>query len=121
VLGLLPGLGDVVGALMSAAILVEAIRRKVPRLTLVRMAVNIILDTSVGSIPLVGDVFDAVWKSNKRNLQLLDRHSTDPLAAQRADRFVISSLFVALFLLCVALLLGSAVLTTAVLRFLVGL
>lgn len=106
---------------MSAAILVEAIRHKVPRLTLVRMAVNIILDASVGSIPLVGDVFDAVWKSNTRNLQLLERHAHEPLAAQRADRLVIGTLFGLLFLLCVALLLGFAILTTAVLKFLAGL
>lgn len=121
VLGLVPGLGDTAGALMSAAILVEAVRHKVPRLTLVRMAVNVILDTSVGSIPLVGDIFDAVWKSNTRNLQLLERHSNEPLAAQRADRLVVGSLFGILFLLCVGLLLGFAFLTAAVLKYLVGL
>ena len=120
VLGLVPGLGDMAGALMSAAILVEAVRWKVPRATLVRMAGNIILDTSVGSIPLVGDVFDAVWKSNSRNLRLLERHSNDPLAAKRADGLVIGSLFGALFLLCIALLLGFVVLSTAVLRSLAG-
>ena len=120
-LGLVPGLGDAAGALLSAAILVEAVRRKVPRLTLVRMAVNIILDTSVGSVPVVGDVFDAAWKSNARNLQLLERHSNESLVAQRADRLVVSSLFGALVLLCAALLFGFVVLTSAVLRFLAGL
>jgi Domain of unknown function (DUF4112) len=73
-LGLIPGIGDAVGALLSAYILYEAIKLGVPRLTLARMVVNIGLDAVIGAIPLAGDVFDILWKANKKNLALLHAH-----------------------------------------------
>lgn len=120
ILGLVPGLGDSAGALLGLAILAEASRRGVPRLTLVRMATNIALDTALGSVPLVGDVFDAAWKANARNFRLLERHSMVPLEARRADRLFVGSVFGLLVLLCAGLLLGSAALIGAVVRLLVG-
>lgn len=74
-LGLVPGAGDVVGAVLAGAIVIEAVRRRVPGPTLVRMAFNIAIDTGLGTVPLVGDVFDAVWKANRKNLDLLERHT----------------------------------------------
>ena len=121
ILGLVPGLGDAAGALLGAGILVEAIRRRVPRPTLVRIVANIVLDAAVGSIPLIGDAFDVVWKSNSRNLALLDRHATVPLEAQRADRFFSVTLFGIFILLCAVLLLAFGVLAAAVLKLLAGL
>jgi hypothetical protein len=78
-LGLLPGIGDTVGMLLSAYILFEATRLGVPRATRLRMAANITLDTLVGVIPLLGDVFDVAWKANKKNVALLNAY----LASQR--------------------------------------
>lgn len=121
ILGLVPGLGDAVGALLGAAILVEGVRRDVPRSTLVRMAANIVLDATAGSVPVLGDAFDAVWKSNSRNLALLERHAAAPLEARRKDRLFVGTLFGALIALCVGLLFGFVVLTGAVLKLLAGL
>ena len=72
-IGLVPGFGDAVSTLVSIYILSEAARRRVPRITLLRMGLNVVVDSVVGSIPLVGDVFDAWWKSNIRNVELLQR------------------------------------------------
>ena len=120
ILGLVPGLGDSAGALLGVAIIAEASRRGLPRLTLVRMAANIVLDTALGSVPLAGDVFDAAWKANARNFRLLERHSKVPLEARRADRLFVGSVFGLLVLLCAGLLLGSAALIGAVIKLLVG-
>jgi len=74
IVGLIPGIGDLIGAILSAYIILEAARAEVPGFTLFRMVANLGLDTLVGSIPAVGDVFDAAWKSNMRNVALLERH-----------------------------------------------
>jgi hypothetical protein len=70
-LGFLPGIGDTIGALLSLYILFEAIQLGIPGTTLLRMVANIGLDTVVGAIPVVGDVFDIAWKANKKNADLL--------------------------------------------------
>ncbi len=78
-LGLIPGVGDAVGALLSAYILYEAIRLGAPTSVLLRMVANIGIDTVVGAIPVAGDIFDIAWKANKKNATLLHAY----LAAQR--------------------------------------
>ncbi|MBP7621546.1 MAG: DUF4112 domain-containing protein, partial [Gemmatimonadales bacterium] len=75
-LGLVPGVGDVAGAALSAAIITAAVRNGVSRFTLVRMAGNVALNATLGIVPLLGDLFDAAWKANRRNLILLERHLT---------------------------------------------
>ena len=74
IVGLIPGIGDLIGAVLSAYIILEAARAEVSGFTLVRMVINVALDTLLGSIPVVGDVFDAAWKSNIKNVELLERH-----------------------------------------------
>ena len=78
-LGLIPGVGDAVGALLSTYILYEAIRLGAPKIVLLRMVANIGIDTVVGAIPVAGDIFDIAWKANKKNAALLHTY----LAAQR--------------------------------------
>ena len=73
-LGILPGVGDTVGALLSIYILFEAIQIGVPRSTLLRMIANIALDTVVGAIPVAGDIFDVAWKANKKNVALVNAY-----------------------------------------------
>lgn len=72
ILGLIPGIGDTLGSCLSLFILAEAIQRKVRRRTIAKMAGNIALDWVVGLVPLVGDVFDIVYKANMRNVKLLE-------------------------------------------------
>lgn len=78
ILGLLPGGGDTAGMLMSLYIVLEAARLGASRSVLGQMAFNILLETLVGTVPVLGDVFDATWKSNVRNIQLLEEHLNLP-------------------------------------------
>lgn len=70
-LGLIPGVGDTATAVISGALILAAWRRGARRRTLARMAGNIALDWAVGTIPIVGDLFDFGFKANTRNLRIL--------------------------------------------------
>jgi hypothetical protein len=76
ILGIVPVVGDGLASLISLYIIYEAIRADAPRRTIIRMCLNIALDTTVGSIPIIGTLFDMVWKANQRNVSLLERHLT---------------------------------------------
>jgi hypothetical protein len=78
ILGLVPGIGDFIGALISLYIVWRGVQLGVPRVTLVRMVTNIGIDAVVGSIPLFGDAFDFAWKSNRKNYELLRSHMERP-------------------------------------------
>jgi len=73
-LGLLPIVGDVSTTLVSVALLLTMLRHGASGAVVVRMALNILIDTVVGGIPLIGNVFDFAYKSNERNVALLRRH-----------------------------------------------
>lgn len=75
-IGLIPGLGDTTTSLVSFYILAAAVRYRVPKITLLRMGLNIGIDYVVGSLPFVGDVVDAWWKSNQKNLELMRKRAT---------------------------------------------
>lgn len=77
-IGLLPGVGDTLGALLSSYLLGEAARLGAPKSVLVKMAFNIALDALVGAIPVLGDLFDFVWKANQRNVELLNEYLDRP-------------------------------------------
>lgn len=74
VLGLIPGIGDMAGAAVSLYIVNEARRLGVPNDKLMRMVFNVGFDSVAGSIPLLGDLFDVYFKSNRRNLDLVLEH-----------------------------------------------
>jgi hypothetical protein len=85
-LGLIPGLGDTSTSLVSFYILAAAVRYRVPKITLLRMGLNIGIDYIVGSLPVIGDVADAWWKSNRMNLDLLRKRATVSAAEARPGR-----------------------------------
>ena len=78
IIGLIPGLGDVLAGLLSLVIPLAAWTRGVPYITLARMAVNVGIGVLVGTIPIFGDIFDIAWKSNRRNYRLLCLHLGEP-------------------------------------------
>jgi len=82
ILGLIPGIGDATGAALSIYLIVQAARLGLPVSTLLRMVGNVALETVVGAVPIVGDIFDIVWKANIRNMALLRGHR--PLAVAKA-------------------------------------
>ncbi len=103
--GLIPGFGDTATSLASFYILASAVRYRVPKITLLRMGLNIGIDYLVGSLPLVGDLFDAWWKSNQMNIALLRKRATVSATEARSGKLS-DWLFVGLIillLLCLAL------------------
>lgn len=74
VLGLIPGVGDVIGAVLSTWIVVGALRHRVPGRIIARMVLNIGIDLLFGSVPVAGDVFDFMYEENVKNMRLLEKH-----------------------------------------------
>jgi len=109
---LLPTVGDAATGLCSLALLILGFQMGVPRVVLLRMVFNIALDTLLGSIPFLGDVFDLFWRSNRRNLELLQRYDSDPTRRPGMTDYLIVALGIALVVAAVVLplLLGFAVL-----------
>jgi len=107
IIGLIPGVGDMIGAVLSGYIVLEAVRAEVPTFTLARMLVNVGIDTLLGAVPAVGDVFDAAWKSNVMNVALLERHLVATGNAPPKQRNVIGVMLLALVVLL--LIVGAGV------------
>ena len=70
ILGLIPGVGDVLSSLISTVLVVQAYRAGVPKITVMRMVGNVGIDAVLGAVPFIGDLFDFVWKANTKNLEL---------------------------------------------------
>ena len=77
IIGLVPGAGDLVSTAFSAYIILLAARFKLPRASLQKMVFNVALESVIGAVPLAGDIFDAYYKSNIRNLEILENHLTE--------------------------------------------
>lgn len=73
-LGLIPGVGDVIGAVLSTWIVIGALRHRVPARIIARMVLNIAIDLTFGAVPVAGDVFDFMYEENVKNMRLLEKH-----------------------------------------------
>jgi hypothetical protein len=100
---LIPGVGDAAAASASAGVFWLAVQRRVPKVVLARMAFNVALDALVGSVPLLGDAFDLVWKANRQNLQLVERYRAAPSQRARVSDYAIMALVLMLLASAVAL------------------
>ncbi len=116
-IGLVPGIGDLVGGVLSLYIVLESARMGAPRSVLARMGWNVALDTLVGEVPILGDLFDVGFKANLRNLALLDGVVREPDASRRSSRWFVALLGAGLLLLTA----GAAVLTVLLVRLRSGL
>src|SRR5512133_1298806 len=114
VLGLIPGFGDAAGVVLSSYIVHQAWRLGVPRSVLLRMWLNIMIEGVVGAVPLLGDIFDAAWKANMRNVALLEAHMQHPQRTATASR----TLLAALAFTVVAMVAGALVIGWLVVRWL---
>ncbi|TWU46819.1 DUF4112 domain-containing protein [Rubripirellula reticaptiva] len=83
--GLIPGVGDIGTAAVGGWILLQAHQSGLRKRQLARMAANIAVDLTIGSVPLVGDLFDVYWKSNLRNARLLEEHLKEKLEPANAQ------------------------------------
>ena len=77
-IGLLPAGGDAIGAALSSIIVLTALRQGVPKPVVWRMVGNVVIDTLIGTVPLLGDLFDVAWKANNKNAELLARYENAP-------------------------------------------
>lgn len=108
-IGLIPGIGDAIGALLSSYILAEAARLNAPKTVILHMGFNVLVDTLLGIIPVLGDFFDMAWKANQRNIKLLDAYAENPRGVTTSSRLIVWA---------VALVLGVVIILIAVLGFL---
>lgn len=101
-IGLIPIIGDWIGAAMSIYIISQAASIGVGNATLIRMAINVALENIIDMIPLVGNVFDFYWKANNRNMELLEKHLQNPPRETIKSRMIIGIIAVAMLLLLFA-------------------
>jgi hypothetical protein len=88
ILGLVPGAGDIASAMLSAYIVLIAANKGTPRPVIWRMVGNIAVDTALGSLPILGDLFDVAYKSNIRNVELLERYASEPATVTKRSRWL---------------------------------
>ena len=116
VIGLIPGLGDMAGATVSAFIIARAMRSGIPKSAILRMLINVALDSLVGAVPLVGDIFDFAFKSNMYNLQIYREALRGERQVAR-DWFFIAVVLLILLVIVVAPILGLLYLTKLMLSY----
>jgi hypothetical protein len=116
VIGLVPGIGDAIGAVISAYIVNEARSLGAPRSVLMRMTGNILIEAIVGSIPFAGDIFDAAYKANMRNLALLERYQLDPVGSRRSSRWFALGFSLLLALLVLAMIAIPVLIVAAIVQ-----
>lgn len=109
IIGLFPAGGDAIGAALSSIIVMTALRQGVPRPVIWRMVGNVVIDTLIGSVPLLGDLFDVAWKANSKNAELLAQYEGAPeKTTTRSRGFAI--LVVLVLLLILAAIVGVGIL-----------
>src|SRR5262245_17151750 len=84
-IGLVPGIGDLASRLLTIGILWHAAALRVPKVVLLRMVLNSLIDALVGALPVVGDLFDFAWRSSEWNMALLERHAMPGREATSGD------------------------------------
>jgi hypothetical protein len=103
IVGLIPGAGELLTTVPALWIVMRALSLGVSNVVAARMVLNIFLDSAIGAIPVIGDLFDVAWKANRRNVALLERYQRDPLRTRR--RSSVSLVGAGLVLLAVAVVL----------------
>jgi|SRR5450631_636655 hypothetical protein len=102
IVGWIPGIGDAIAGIASFIIVFAAWQRGAPLITLARMILNVLLEMTLGAIPVVGDVFHVAWKCNRRNYRLLMRVKQDPQAHTWSDWLFVLLIFAAVAAMAVA-------------------
>ncbi|HYR29888.1 MAG TPA: DUF4112 domain-containing protein [Thermoanaerobaculia bacterium] len=109
VIGLIPGIGDVVGGILSTWIIVGALRHRVPARIIARMVLNICIDLLFGAVPVAGDVFDFLFEENMKNMRLLELHRDRRRPPRSTAQIAFVATLILAFVIMVALLLVAGV------------
>jgi hypothetical protein len=120
IVGLIPGIGDMMGGIASCIIIVASWVRGVPYPVLVRMIVNVVIEVGVGTVPVFGDMFDIAWRANRRNYALLTGSLLEPRKVTVRSWFFLAGLCVLLMVLVIVPTLVIAWVATVVLEWLGG-
>jgi hypothetical protein len=107
IIGLIPGIGDLASPAFALLIIWHAAKLRVPKVVIIRMMINALLDAVGGAIPVIGDAFDFAWKANEWNLALLERHAMPGQRASSADWLFVS--------VCAVVVIGAALVPVLVL------
>jgi len=94
IIGIIPILGDFIGAIFSTYILYSGIKMGVSSKIVKKMAANIAIEFIIGSIPIIGDIFDALWKANKRNVELIEKATLENQENNRLNHLIMASLII---------------------------
>jgi hypothetical protein len=105
VIGLVPGLGDLVAPVFTVILLGTALRMRVPAVVLARMVLNAAIDMLLGLVPIAGDIGDVFWKADLRNMALLERHARPGVLPTRGDYWFVLGSIATVILLAAAPLL----------------
>jgi hypothetical protein len=107
-LGLIPGIGDIIGGVLSTWIIFGALRHRVPLRKIVRMIVNVLIDVGVGEIPILGDIFDFLFEENVMNMQLLLRYRDRRRPPRRLHEIAAAAILIVIIVLgfAVVMLIG---------------
>lgn len=116
ILGLIPGVGDLAAGGLSTYILYQAVKLKVPKAILARMTLNILLESVIGVIPVVGDLFDFVFKANQRNVDLMRQYVLNPKDTAQRSTLAVVGVIVALFVVMGLMVWGMFALVAAVIH-----
>jgi hypothetical protein len=117
IVGLIPGVGDAATSLASFYILAAGVRYRVPKVTLLRMGVNIGIDFLLGAIPGLGDLFDFVWKSNEMNMELIRKRATVKSVEETKQGRKSDWIFLAIIIaVLVGLLIGTVFLAAYIIK-----
>jgi uncharacterized protein DUF4112 len=112
IVGLIPGLGDVVAPVFTIAVLATGLRMRVPAIVLARMVLNAAIDMVIGLVPILGDLMDIAWKADLRNVALLERHARPGVPPSSSDY--------AFVIVCIALVILIAIVPILVLVWLLS-
>ncbi|TKB91823.1 MAG: DUF4112 domain-containing protein [Nitrospira sp.] len=107
-LGLIPGIGDMIANLIGTVILILAARLRVPQIVITRMSLNLLINGTVGAIPILGDLFSIWFRSHARNAELLRRAATQPYRETQQARLYVAGIIggtIVLLLLSIAAVL----------------
>jgi hypothetical protein len=107
-LGLIPGIGDMLANLIGTVILILAARLQVPQIVIARMSLNLLINGTIGAIPILGDLFSIWFRSHARNAELLRRAATQPYRETQQARIYVACIIagtVVLLLLAIAAIL----------------
>jgi len=106
IIGVIPILGDFIGAVFSTYIMYSGIKMGVSSKVVTKMAANIAIEFMIGWIPVIGDIFDVLWKANKRNVELIENATAEKQINAKLN-YLIVALLITLILGTILVILGS--------------